>query len=276
MATLADSYSETNKDTASSIQSAGATAAGQSFTAIAGNLDSCKFYLAKTGSPTGNMVARLYALTGTFGTDSKPTGAALATSGSIDVSTLTGSFVLVTFSFTGVDRVTLVNGTKYVIVFEYTGGDGSNLASLGGDGSAPSHAGNRSLFIGGSWSVADNNLDYCFYLYEEILGTSPSASASSSSSASQSPSASRSPSASLSPSASTSPSASLSPSSSASSSLSPSASVSMSVSASPSSPTWINQTENDVIWANQSRNNATFTKQAKNDSTWDNQDKTYV
>ena len=53
---------------------------GQSFTGNGGTLDSCVFELGKSGSPTGNAVAKIYNHTGTYGTSSKPTGAALATS----------------------------------------------------------------------------------------------------------------------------------------------------------------------------------------------------
>lgn len=108
-----DSYSEANRDSEWSIFGAASSAVSQSFTATGVTLDSAKFYLRKSvGSPTGNATAILYAHSGTFGTNSVPTGSALATSDPFDVSTLTSSFQLATFNFTGVNRYALVNGTK--------------------------------------------------------------------------------------------------------------------------------------------------------------------
>src|SRR3990170_1331257 len=98
MATF-DSYSETNADGYGNLHN-DATKIGQSFNASFGaTLNTCQFYLKKTGSPTGNAVAKLYAHSGTYGTSSIATGAALATSGTLNVATLTTSAVLKTFTF---------------------------------------------------------------------------------------------------------------------------------------------------------------------------------
>ncbi len=158
MADIVDSYSESNQDGSVTIGSADNQAVGQAFTGNGKNLDSCKFYLLKNETPTGNAVAKLYASTGTFGTNAKPNGTALAVSNNLDVSTLTGSFQLKTFTFDG--TYTLVNGTKYIITIEYS--DASSV-DVGSDSSSPSHLGNYSE-NSGSWS-GYSSIDLCFYIY---------------------------------------------------------------------------------------------------------------
>ena len=78
-------------------------------------LTSCKFNLQKAGSPTGNCYARLYAVTGTIGTDAVPTGSVLATSDAKDVSTISTSTGLVEFSFSGAEQYELQASTNYYI-----------------------------------------------------------------------------------------------------------------------------------------------------------------
>src|SRR5947207_971022 len=117
-----DFYSEANFT--GSVEAIDATAGddvatGQSFTSNGGLLSSAQFHLAKNGSPTGTAVAKLYAATGTFGTDAKPTGAALATSGTLDVSTIpTFPQTLMTFTFSGANQYLMVAGTVYCIALE--------------------------------------------------------------------------------------------------------------------------------------------------------------
>ena len=165
--TTADSYSESNQNNYPWVSSDASFlhAIGQSFTAVGGTLDSAKFYLKKFGSPTGNTVAKLYAHSGTFGTNSVPTGAALATSDNFDVSALSGDFILVTFNFSGANRISLTNGTKYVIAVECTTcGDATNLIAVGIDDTSPVHAGNYSQYLT-EW-VAQSGSDVIFYVYE--------------------------------------------------------------------------------------------------------------
>lgn len=175
MAYIVDSYSESNYDFSSRI--AGSTwGVAQSFTGDGGTLDSVKFYLKKSGSPTGNAVAKIYAHTGTYGTSSAPTGIALATSDNFDVSTLTGSFALSTLIFSGANKITLTNGTKYCVSIEYSGGTyGVDDVSVGHDESSPTHDGNKSSYDDG-WTTFSNK-DACFYVYaddtEPIVGPFP-------------------------------------------------------------------------------------------------------
>jgi hypothetical protein len=163
--TLVDSYSETNQGSFRQLDSQDQFATGQTFVGDGAVLDSAKFYLLKTGAPSGNATARLYALTGTPGTDATPTGAALATSDNFDVTTLTGSYALITFSFSGANRVTLTNGTNYCIACYFTGGNASNYVRIGIDLSSPTHAGNEFYTSDGTNWTADSTIDAVFYLY---------------------------------------------------------------------------------------------------------------
>lgn len=166
-ATTADSYSETNQDTTTSLQDtvgANISGAGQSFTGNGGTLSSCRFYLKKTGSPTGTAVAKVYAHSGTFGTSSIPTGTALATSQTLTVSSLTTSYALTEFKFKGSNNITLTNATKYIVTIEYSSGSSGNTVDVGKDTSSPSHGGNGSTFASSAWT-ASSTTDYCFYLY---------------------------------------------------------------------------------------------------------------
>lgn len=93
-------------------------------------IDSAKCILNKVGSPTGNATMSLYAITGTPGSSALPTGPALATSGTLDVSTLTTTPTQHTFSFTSTNRVSMTNGTTYILTLDYNGGNGSNEVSV--------------------------------------------------------------------------------------------------------------------------------------------------
>jgi hypothetical protein len=131
-------------------------------------LNSCKFYLKKVGSPTGNAYAKLYAHSGTFGSSSTGTGEAIATSGAVDVSTLGTSYSLIEFTFTGANKILLSADTNYVIVVSYYGTDSSNYISIGSDESSPVHSGNACgifyEFTSYEWWYHDTK-DTIFYLY---------------------------------------------------------------------------------------------------------------
>jgi hypothetical protein len=158
---LADSYPESNCETYRSLNGVNLKV-GQSFTAIDGNLDSAKWHIKKVGSPTGNAVATLYSHSGTYGTTSVP-NSLLATSDNFDVSTLTTSYQLITFNFSGANKVYMTNGTYYCICLEYTG----NLIDYVDQCvqmTAPTHSGN-SCFYTTSWNQSPR--DAIFYVYEE-------------------------------------------------------------------------------------------------------------
>lgn len=156
-----DYYSESNQSNQPVLYSGLQTAIGQSFTGNGNTLNIAKFYLKKFGSPTGNAYAKVYNETHAtaFGTDSLPDGAAIATSDAFDVSTLTTSFQLISFTFS--TPPTLTNASKYVLTIEYSGGDSNNFVRVGGDNTTPTHDGNYCIFAVG-WS-ADSGADTIFY-----------------------------------------------------------------------------------------------------------------
>jgi len=168
MSHIIDSYDESNYDGDGSP----VIEAGQSFTGDGSVLDSVSFYLGKIGSPTGNAVAKIYAHSGTYGTSSVPTGAALATSDNVDVSGIpsgtewVNSTEWVNFTFSGDDKITLTNSTYYVVTFfppEYVV---DNEISIGADISSPTHSGNFCNYDGG-WT-GYGVYDLCFYVYGDL------------------------------------------------------------------------------------------------------------
>lgn len=167
MAVLVDSYSESNRSTDAALSSDAShwKKYGQSFTSTGGTLDSCKFVLSIVGSPTGNAVAEVFAHSGTFGTSSVGTGAALATSDNLNVATLNGTPTLTTLNFSGANRISLVDTTKYMIVISFTGGDLNNALGVGVDTTSPTHGGNRAGWTGAAWQ-ASSAADVCFYTYK--------------------------------------------------------------------------------------------------------------
>lgn len=167
---IVDSYGEGNQDTDKNI-SAVIYNFGQSFTGNGSALNSVKLYLKKTGSPTGSAYIKIYAHSGIYGTSSVPTGALLATSNAFDVSTLTTTYQLTEFTFSGTERIVLTNSTYYCLVMEIPYSGPFARVLFGADMSSPSHGGNSFYWDGdlGVW-VADNGVDLCFYVY----GVSPS------------------------------------------------------------------------------------------------------
>jgi hypothetical protein len=171
MATLLDSYSEANRTEDYAINHS-VKACGQSFTCTpAITLDSAKFFLKRINSPTGNCYAKLYSHSGTYGTNSVP-NILLATSDAIDVTTISDSAQsLVTFNFSGAERVALSPSTYYVVVFDYAGGTVSNKINVG-RGNIVTHGGNDCYYSGDSWYAASN--DVCFYVYGAVTASSNS------------------------------------------------------------------------------------------------------
>ena len=133
----------------------------QSFTGAALKLTKAQFYLKKVAesSPTGNMYAKLYAHTGTFGVDGVPTGEPLATSGAVDASTLTDEFVLTDFVFT--DEYVMSADTKYCIAL--FGVDDTDTKF---DYETLEHGGVMSFDEGEGWYI-EEPMELLFYVYGE-------------------------------------------------------------------------------------------------------------
>jgi hypothetical protein len=119
-----------------------------------------RFHLKKFGSPTGNLVAKLYAISGAYGSAAIPTGTALATSENLDVSTLTTSYLVKEIGFTTQFKMTA--STDYAISLEYSDGDASNYVQVEGAASG-THAGNSSTKTG-AWA-ANASADLWFYAF---------------------------------------------------------------------------------------------------------------
>ena len=176
---LVDSYSEANQDAEIDLwdhhpsDSEHISAIGQSFTCGSTlKITSVKFYLTKDASPTGLGHAVLYAHSGTYGTSSVPTGAALATSDDFDVSDLAYNLALITFNFTGEEQYEMQADTKYCIVFENPASGTINISShtsTGVDSSSPTHDGNALNYLDGGWAALSTN-DIPFYVYGEAAG----------------------------------------------------------------------------------------------------------
>lgn len=177
MASIVDSYIESNRDDDISVgpEPDFSDTAYQSFTGDGKALYSVKLYLSKTGTPTGNAHVDIYAHSGTFGTSSVPTGSVLATSSNFDVSTLTGTPTLYEILFTGANKITLTNATKYVWAFVSNNGNASNFVNIGIDITSPTHGGNWGDHFGGTWNAVAGG-DLIFYVYGEAVGPTATAS----------------------------------------------------------------------------------------------------
>lgn len=163
--TLVASHSETLQNDVDPLNSAQDHGDAQSFVGVGGTIVSTRIYATKVGTPTGNVVSSLYAITGTPGTSAKPTGAALATSDAVVATTLSTSFSLVDFTFSGANQFLMVNGTNYCISIEYSGGDASNRIVTGYDNNASLPGTNVSVqFSNGTWQGGTGG-SLCYYLY---------------------------------------------------------------------------------------------------------------
>ena len=158
------SYSESNKDSTDAMGPGGIVAEGQLFNNSTNIiLDSCKFYIQKSGSPSGNVYAKLYSVS-----NGKP-GTLLATSDAVNVSSFSTSFALRTFTFSGAERYLMVANTNYFIVYSDHTGTGSNFVYMGYDGSSPTYAG---YAVRSSTEVTWNqysNWDFPFYIYGTLV-----------------------------------------------------------------------------------------------------------
>jgi len=143
-------YTAETADASVALNTGGNTRAGSLFTTqdwdagFSIPLTTVKAMLSKTGSPTGNAVAKLYATTG-----GAPTGTALATSGNFDVSTLTGATAEeVEFVFDIDNTYQMSPSTMYFISIEYNSGDGSNQVNVHGNTVASD---GREYYYDGTW-----------------------------------------------------------------------------------------------------------------------------
>ena len=165
-----------NDDSGSDFQVANATVIGQAQSFANGVnaqfLTRVRVKMKKTGSPTGNLTAVLYAHSGTFGSSSIPTGTALATSVNFDVSQLTTtSYLEYEIAFT--TQYEMAASTNYVIALEHAVIDGSNYVNVQGLATTGTHAGNRSQLVTTTWTAtAGDDLYFKVYASPKMYGIS--------------------------------------------------------------------------------------------------------
>lgn len=132
-------------------------------------LTKARFYIKKTGSPTGTVVAKLYAHSGTYGTSSIPSpsnkSGALATSNTINATDVPTVSQFVTFVFP--TPYQLVAGTNYVIAIEASAGDASNRIDVQYDTVGSNYGGNASEYALGAYG-ANSGIDFWFDLQEAL------------------------------------------------------------------------------------------------------------
>ena len=147
--------------------SVGTEAIAQSFEVSSGNyvLDSCKFKLYKEADDGGNVYVEVYEHTGTFGSTSKPTGTALATSDTINISDLSSSASWVKFSFTGANRITLEGGYYCLAIHCSTGGTDYITCQI--DSASTTDPGNFSATSNGSTWTTTSSWDILFEIFYE-------------------------------------------------------------------------------------------------------------
>lgn len=162
---VVDFYSESNKSQNTSVY--GSRRAAQSFAGDGGVISEVLLFLSKSGTISGNCQVEIFDISGTFGSSSVPTGPALATSDPVDVSTVPSfsTHSLISFKFSGANKIKLVDGAKYAIVVSFTGGDSSNYLYPGVDATSPTHPGNLAVYTG-SWTALSGS-DMCFYIYAD-------------------------------------------------------------------------------------------------------------
>lgn len=163
-----DSYSESNQSSGRAFGAPGDQElyVGQAFTCTYGiTLDSCKFYIKRPPVLGGGTIyAQVYNFTGTYGTNAYQTGSALATSAGVAVSTIGADYSLITFSFSGANRITLATGGQYIISLYYSYKAATDdIVAVGLDISSSSHSGNLSYYYSSSWTTSTD--DFCFYVY---------------------------------------------------------------------------------------------------------------
>jgi len=172
--TLVSSFDETHQNSVRNIvdnhpSPTATSAVGQALNStVTEYLYSGVFYLQKDNAPTGIAYVALYNTTGTLGTSAKPNGELLAISDGLNVTGLTGAYVLYTFNFTFTDQIQLIQGNNYslVLLAPETGTvDAVNQIKVG-ISTNTSHIGNLVIYDTGAWGAVANR-DCIFYLYSE-------------------------------------------------------------------------------------------------------------
>ena len=137
-------------------------------------LTSSAFYIANGNSATGSVVSCIYSLGGEPNKSGIPS-ALLATSDSIDISTISSSLSKVSFTFSGVNQIELLANMYYVVSIEPT--ITSGYLDVQDDEDIQYYLGNMSAKIGGFWvSATPSGLGtpYPFNMVFWVYGDFPS------------------------------------------------------------------------------------------------------
>lgn len=140
------------------------SAQAQAFTVTQpANLTKVQFYLKKVGTPTGSGRARIYAITGTYGTSAEPTGAVLAYSDPFDWTTLTTTSQWVTLNFTDENQIYLTEGHYAIVITADLSSSVSGTRYIA-VGTGIGHDGNLASYENGAWDTSALR-DLLFYVY---------------------------------------------------------------------------------------------------------------
>ena len=166
-------YADKNRAMASNSWStnAYASAMGQTFTASANYLmTKARFDMSYVGSPPGNITAKLYAVTGSVGTDAIPSGSPLATSEPFNLTHNLNNFNTFTFS----TPYLLHSGTGYAIDIENptSGIDTSNFPTVTAN-SSNLFSGNSFDYRNSAWNITVASWDNIIIIYALATPTTP-------------------------------------------------------------------------------------------------------
>lgn len=141
-------------------------AVSQSFTGDDTTISGLKVQLWRSGTPTGNVTAEIWSHQGTYGSSSRPLTLLATSETVVDSATLgTTRGVEVNFRFSGANRVTTVNGTRYCFVIRFVSGNTStvNIAAVQiTAGVQISHSGNFARSTDGTVFSAVSSQDAWF------------------------------------------------------------------------------------------------------------------
>lgn len=162
VAEVESSYSDSNADSTVNLYSGSIIRVAQTFLVGIGDatLSRARFYLSKTGSPTGDCYAVLY------GVGEDPLTTPLASSLAVSATTIGTSAAWFDFEFE--DKYELSSVVAYTIAFVYgSGGDASNYVTVATDNSSPSHWGKGYTYtVAGGWS-GQQTWDLIHYVHTE-------------------------------------------------------------------------------------------------------------
>lgn len=144
---------------------------GETFIGDGSTIDRCKFYLKKMGSPGGSIYARIYSVYDIgAGCVRMWPDTVLAVSDGVTAGSVSTSFSLITFTFSGANKIMLTNGTNYFLVCWYL--DGVYLGDtiqIGLDNTSPTHPSCYAEYVE-NYSWNNYPKDLCFYVYSGAGG----------------------------------------------------------------------------------------------------------